>query len=263
MRTVILTRPRAGSPELASALTRAGLTVHHLPTLELSDTINPADDSHLRSHWQQYRGMVLVSQYAAQFAHQHLTRLGLTLAPDVWLGAVGQGTVHTLRERWSSHPLIIAPSLNDTQDSEGLWRAIEAYAPIQPNTPPQRILIARAQSGRDVLRQLLAQAGAQVDIWACYHRNMVDWTATEQRIFTQTIQSPADTLIIITSIEGLNALMAQFPTTDARQAQMRRTTLLTIHPRIAEFAQAQGFANTDWCAPSTLTEHAINWARMI
>ena len=256
MRSVLLTRPQPCSNQLQTQLERANVRVLHLPTLQLSTMQNPEIESHVVQHWHEYTGVVFVSQHAAQFAFEHMQRLGLSFARDTWLGTVGQGTRDTLRNLWPEHTAFISPNVQDSQDSEGLWRAIEANLASQANAA-QRILIIRAQTGRDALLHLAQGAQIACDVWPCYTRTASVWSAAQSEQFQQFNANSG--LIVITSIEGLNGLLAQFPSNHTPH-HLRQHTLITIHPRIAQFAQTLGFDDVRLCSVADLDTQIPIWA---
>ena len=257
MRSVLLTRPQPCSNQLQTQLEGAHVRVLHLPTLQLSTMQNPEIEAHVVQHWHDYTGVVFVSQHAAQFAFEHMQRLGLSFARDTWLGTVGQGTRDTLRNLWPEHTAFISPNVQDSQDSEGLWRAIEANSA----NAAQRILIIRAQTGRDALLHLAQGAQIACDVWPCYTRTALVWSAKQSEQFQQFNANRG--LIVITSIEGLNGLLAQFPPNHPLHHPphpLRQHTLITIHPRIAQFAQTLGFDDVRLCSVADLDTQIPIWA---
>lgn len=253
MRPVLLTRPLPCSNELQTQLKQAGLSVSHLPTLSLSPSAQSEYETRIRNHWRDYTGVIFVSQHAAQFAFQHMQRLELNLAPHTWLGTVGQGTLATLKALWPTHTSFIAPDINDSQDSEGLWRTITTNVDLTN----QRLLIVRAQTGRDVLRQMAQAAHIPCDVWACYTRQTNIWSAQQMAQFRQFDTQLG--LIVITSIDGLNALLAQFEP-ERLPHNLYRHTVVTIHPRIAAFAKKNGFSNVRLCSVADLARQIPVWA---
>ena len=256
MRPVVITRPASPTSDsthpdaLSTALVQAGLTVYHLPTLNLTALHSPEDEARIVPNWPNYTIAMLVSQHAAQFTHQHMTRLGLTWSPNTWLAAVGQGTMHTLQQLWPQHTRFIQPAANDTQDTEGLWRAITAHPELNA---PQNLLIIRAEQGRNTLLHLAQRAGWQTGLWRCYQRSPRLWRREEMAQFT--LACAAHSLLLITSIDGLKALTQQLNPAQLRLAQQQ--TLVTLHPRIAEYAQHAGFSDVHAHAPADLAARII------
>ena len=247
MRTIVLTRPLPCADTLHTQLMQMGLHVYHLPTLSLSAFQDDGAEARIRKHWPNYTVTMFVSQHAAAFAHQHMTRLGLTWPADIRFATVGQGTVDALRQLWPAHQLFIQPASADTQDSEGLWRAIGAHPELQS---PQNLLLIRAEQGRDLLLQLTQQAHWHSDIWPCYRRAPRHWNDDELAQFAHACAQKA--MLVITSIEGLSALIEQLSPELHHTAQQQR--VVAIHPRIAQFAQASGFSDVHVCLPSQLAE---------
>lgn len=245
MRSVILTRPLPCSNQLPLQLAQAGLQVLQLPTLHLSALHSTEHEQHILNDWPRYTVAMFVSQHSAEFAHQHMTRLGLHWPSEIWLSAVGQGTSAMLKNLWPTHTRWIQPQAQDSQDSEGLWRAFASHPQLQE---PQHLLIIRAEQGRNALLQWAQNAHWTTSIWPCYRREPRHWTALEMHQFNQACAHR--TLIVATSIEGLNALTAQLSPEQARLLPQQR--LVTIHPRIAEFAQSAGFSDAHLCAPDQL-----------
>lgn len=257
MRSVIITRPLGNNTQtdaLTQRLAQAGLTLYHLPTLTLTTLQSAPDEAHIRQRWPHYTLTMLVSQNAAHFAQQHMARLGLNWSPNTWLASVGQGTLCTLQQLWPQHTRFIHPDRTDTQDSEGLWRAISAHTELQT---PQNLLIIRAEHGRDALLQQAQQAGWHTDIWRCYQRSLRQWSADELTQFEQACA--AHSLLLITSIEGLDALMTQL--NPAQRLATQAQTLITLHPRIAEHARQSGFSDVHEYTPSELAQGIIELAQ--
>ena len=254
MRAVLLTRPLPCSNELQTQLEQAGLSVVHLPTLTLNPVSHPEHEAQIQKHWHDYTGVIFVSQHAAQFAFDHLQRLGLKLALQTWLGTVGQGTLTTLKSVWPAHTSFIAPDINDSQDSEGLWRAITANVELAK----QRLLIVRAQTGRDVLRKMVQASHIPCDIWACYTRQINVWSTEQMAQFQQFDTQPR--LMVITSIDGLKALLAQFES-EHMPHNLYQHTLVTIHPRIAECAKKAGFNDVRLCPVADLSRKIPIWTK--
>src|SRR5699024_7998408 len=115
---------------------------------------------------------------ALHFYTQALKHCGypLTPRPHVAVAAVGQATAHAVRENvvFSNCP-VICPPAEQPQDSESLWRLLE----------PQikqfaRVLIIRAQTGRDWLSQQLNKVqGLQLTRQAVYRRQPRVWLEDE------------------------------------------------------------------------------------
>lgn len=262
MRPIVFTRPVVHYPNpalqpqthpSAAVLQAMGHMVMELPTLELTPHIEPLACQHVIEHWQDYQGIVFVSQNAAHFAHAQMRTLNLTPSSNQWLGTVGQSSLHTLQHLWPTHPSFISPATNHSQDSQGLWQAINASEQLKTNQP---ILLVRAQNGRNELIHTLSQAAIDCDIWPCYQR--IPYALSPQHIadFTQACQQQA--LIVVSSIQSLQALLHNFESSHPQPWLQCR--LITIHPRITAYAQSIGFSRVLTTEPHTLTQALVQAA---
>ena len=119
-----------------------------------------------------YTVAMFVSQHAAAFAHQHMTRLSFNLSADRF-AAVGQGTVDASRcQLWPAHRLSSSLHLRTIQDSEGLWRAI-AHPELFRS---QNLLLIRVEQSRSVAATLLQHRPlAQRYFRPCYRCTPRHW----------------------------------------------------------------------------------------
>ena len=147
-RTVAVTRARAQTSALAARLRSLGATVIEAPAIRIEplDTPLPA-----------MNGYDLVCVTSPNGAELLLDRLrdarelaGRTVA------AIGPGTAAALRARGVEPDVVPERAV-----AEGL---VEALADV----PAERVLVARAEEGRDVLPDALRARGAQVDLLPLY-----------------------------------------------------------------------------------------------
>lgn len=262
MRSIVFTRPvvhypnpalQPQAPPSVALLQAMGHTVMELPTLELTPHIDPLACQRVIEHWHHYQGIVFVSQNAAHFAHAQMLTLNLTPSSNLWLGTVGQSSLRTLQYLWPTHPTFISPSPDHSQDSQGLWQAIAASDRLKANQP---ILIVRAQTGRDELIHTLNQAAISSHVWPCYQRTPHALSKQHIDQFTQACLQQA--LIVVTSIQSLQALLYNLESSHPQP--WLKCSIITIHPRIATFAQKVGFTNVRTTEPHTLTETLIRVA---
>lgn len=239
MRTVILTRPLPVTDGVAAQLIASNIPYLTLPSMQVCAHIEKDFERDLQQNWSNYDGLMFVSQHAVQFAAERLEALGLTWANHVWIAAVGHATAQAARAHWPDAPLIFPPS-DMPQDSDGLWQTLQATHPIQAG---QRILIVRAQTGRQTFFNYLQAAGAQIDIWACYERTRCIWTSEQINAVQNALQQNG-LVISITSQEGLSALLENLSNLSAAaQINLKQQPILTLHPAIAQYAARLGFQN--------------------
>jgi uroporphyrinogen III methyltransferase/synthase len=147
-RTVAVTRARAQASELAARLRSLGATVVEAPAIRIESLDTPLPP---------VRDYDLVCVTSPNGAELLLDRLhdARDLA-GVRVAAIGPGTARALRERGVEPDLVPARAV-----AEGL---VEALA----GKRFERVLIARAAAGRDVLPDALRARGAHVDVVALY-----------------------------------------------------------------------------------------------
>ena len=242
-RVALLTRPLPVRDGVMETLQAGGMTVLSLPTLHVSAHIDTAFEAHLLQH--NYNGVVCVSQHAVAFVAERLAALNWYFSDDTWFAAVGTASGQALREAWSN-ARVITPELGDTQDTDGLWRVLTRQHLIQPN---QKVLIARAQSGRDVLLHRLQDFGVLVDVWPCYRRDEVRWRDDERHTVLEALNQHG-LVLSITSIEGLRSLLHNLaPIPEVLWQQ----PLVALHPVIAEAARHKGFTRVVCVSPHEMS----------
>ena len=242
-RVALLTRPLPVRDGVMDTLQAGSMTVLSLPTLHVSAHIDAAFEAHLLQH--NYNGVVCVSQHAVAFVAERLAALNGRFSDDTWFAAVGAASGQALHETWPN-ARIITPESGDTQDTDGLWRALTRQHLIQPN---YKVLIARAQSGRDVLLHRLQDSGVLVDVWPCYRRDEVRWRDDERHTVLEVLNQHG-LVLSITSIEGLRSLLRNLaPIPEILWQQ----PLVTLHPVIAEAARHQGFTHVVCVSPHEMS----------
>jgi uroporphyrinogen-III synthase len=132
---------------------------------------------------------------------------------------------------------VIAPAgegADEAPGSEALWPLLNALQPA-----PRRVLILRAEQGREWLGERLREAGAEVSVLAVYRRSARPWTAYATASELSAALAHAPTLVV-TSSEAAQVVRQQI---DAIAPAARETVrLITMHPRIAAALTAAGFA---------------------
>ncbi len=197
--TVVVTRPRHQAGSLASLLERQGASPLVVPMIEIVDPVDEGRalaDAVARVH--DYAWVVLTSPNGAERFCDQL-RDGRDLA-GVRLAAIGPGTAEVLTEHFL-HPELVP----GTYVAESLL----AEFPLPHGPGPHRVLLARAETARDVLPDGLRDLGWQVDVVTAYRTIGVD-PSDEQReqvrsadVVTFTSSSTVDQWIAAFGIEHL------------------------------------------------------------
>jgi uroporphyrinogen III methyltransferase/synthase len=243
--TVVITRPAGQSNELIRQLSAAGIDSLEFPLIDIAPV---ADDAPLRAalgSLERYALVVFVSPNAVDHAFARRDGIWPHALP---VGVVGPGSVQALARHGVAAPAhqVISPnSTNDDEstnfDSEGLFAAIEAS--LGPTgLEGKRVLIVRGDGGREWLADRLREAGAEVEAVAAYRR-IVPEPSIGGWARVHALLAGAPHAWLLTSSEGVRNLheLAQEHLTADELVQLKRATLVTPHPRIAQTARALGF----------------------
>ena len=147
-RTVVVTRARAQASALAARLRDLGAGVVEAPSIRTEPLDAPVPDP---------RSYDLVCVTSPNGAARLLEEVGdaRALAGPI-IAAIGPGTARALREGG-----IVADVIPERAVAEGLVEALQ-------DLPVGRVLIVRAEEGREVLPDALRERGAHVDVVALY-----------------------------------------------------------------------------------------------
>jgi uroporphyrinogen-III synthase len=263
-RPFLVTRPAAAGHALTQALVARGVDAHWLPAFEIGPAPDPALARATLAQLARFDLALFVSPAAVQAT---ATLLGEHTWPaGTAIGAVGAGTRDAaraaLRFDAAAMPLFIAPDdaapddaapdaapADGASGSEAYWQAQRAHDAACGRTP-QRVLILRAEQGRDWLQARFEQAGAQVTRLAVYARVARTWPEKDARWIAQRVTG-VPPVLVVTSSEAVDSLCAAAAAADASGATLRwlqRGRVLALHPRIVARLQGAGFADAV-CVP--------------
>lgn len=233
---VVITRPLAQAHGLAQAVAALRREPVLLPLLEIQPL---DDDTHLKQALTGLAGYALaafVSPNAIDAAFAHID----SWPPGVAIGVVGEGSRAALARHGvtAANATIFCPGNGDTSDTEGLLRALDL-----PALAGRRVLIVRGESGRELMAESFAAAGARVDTVAAYRRALPVLDDALATTLHALLASRNDWLI--TSSEALRGLvgLARQLDGEAGVAKLQQQRLVVPHARIAESARALGFAH--------------------
>lgn len=248
-RTVLVTRPEHQADDLASKLREMGANVLYQPAIEIAEPRDWAPVDRVLRRLDDFDWLVFSSSNGVRYFLNRLPTLGLDLRQlsRVKLAAIGPATADALAEYHLQA---------DVQPDE--YRAEALAAALTPHVRGQRVLLARASRGREVLAELLTAAGAIVEQAVLYESRdittpnadvvealaggRVDWvTVTSSAIarsliamFGETLRKAAIVSIspltaeVLAESGGLSSVVAQTYTTDGIIV-----TILSAHPRKA------------------------------
>lgn len=233
---VVITRPLAQAHGLVQAVAALGREPVLLPLLEIQPLDDDTQLKHTLAGLAGYALAAFVSPNAIDAAFAHID----AWPPGVAIGVVGEGSRAALARHGvtAANATIFCPGNGDTSDTEGLLRALDL-----PALAGRRVLIVRGESGRELMAESFAAAGARVDTVAAYRRALPvldDALATTLHALLATRND-----WLITSSEALRGLvgLARQLDGDAGVARLQQQHLVVPHARIAESARALGFAH--------------------
>ena len=239
---VIITRPGDVGRACTEELTRAGFDAVWWPAFDIALTPSVAAQAAL-AHLTGFDCVVFVSVSAVAAAAK--IRGDTPWPRAVAIAAVGCATAAAARAalRLPDDMRVIAPA-DDTGESgsEMLWPLLKAAA-------PRRVLIARAQRGREWLADQLQAGGAAVTSVAVYSRVARPLSQPQRESLLRWVADGVRTVTVFSSSEAVDLMLE--PAVDEATRALRRGVAVATHPRIAERLRQHGVDSV--IAVSTLT----------
>ena len=240
MNPVVITRPAAQAEALALRLSASGCPVRLFPLLEIQPLADTAELSATLAKLNDYAMVAFVSPNAIDAVFAHLT----DWPKNVIAAVVGEGSRLALARHGvtDANATIISPSDKQRTDSETLLLELDLEV-----LRGQKVLIVRAESGRELLADQLRAAGVDVEQIVAYQR--LAPTLDEARLVALRALLAEKNDWIITSSEALRLLKQMVEQADpaAGWQHFQNKTLILPHPRIAETAKECGFTHINLC----------------
>ena len=243
--TVVITRPAGQSAALAAQLEAAGIATLDFPLIEIVPVEDVAPLQAALVALERYALVVFVSPNAVDYAFAEFDSIWPHALP---VGVVGPGSVAALARHGVEAPAyrVITPTAAADDDvarfdSEALFAAIDASFGAA-SLEGKRVLIVRGDGGREWLADRLREGGVEVETVAAYRRLVPEPSiGAWSRVHELLAGEPHAWLI--TSSEGVRNLdeLAHEHLNAGEIAQLKRATLVTPHPRIAQTARGLGF----------------------
>lgn len=220
---VVLTRPVARQEGLIDALTQHGVSVLSLPALSI-EPLAPIHQAPLQPQAMPYDLIVFVSRAAVEYfpegIYEHHTQ--------AILASVGSRTYQAIKNRFVDAPTVLCPAEGSNQDSEALW------AVLQPELSKiKRVLIVRAQNGRDWLHDQFIAKGCQVDYLAVYARRPLAWSASQLDSLISHIETQTPLVWLFTSLQAFESIELAFKKSGVEPSAAIQAFVVT-HPKLIE-----------------------------
>lgn len=231
---VVITRPRAQAEPLAARLAGLGIRADIFPLLE----IQPLEDSGAlaaaMARLGDYALVAFVSPNAVDAAFPFIAEW----PAGVIAAVVGAGSRQALARHGltDANARLAFPADPHRTDSETLLDVLDLAA-----LRARKVLIVRAETGRELLAERLRDAGIEVDKVAAYRRCAPPLDAARSRQLAALLAAGHDW--VITSSEALRNLQQDVLQIagPAGWDAIRACGLIVPHHRIAEAAEAMGF----------------------
>jgi len=229
-RRVLVTRPRHQAEEMVRKLELLGAVPHLLPTMEIREPSDfaPLDAALDRLREKGWDWLVFTSANGVNGFLKRLFARGQDLRAlgDVLIAAIGPKTAEALH-RFHLNADVVPDS---TYSSEGL---VDALA---EQVRGKRVLLARADRGRDLLREELSKV-AHVEQVVTYEQ--VDKVDTTADAFAALRRGEIE-FITLTSSNIARALLAAFDDTMRGRVQRGDVKLVAISPETGKAIHAGG-----------------------
>jgi uroporphyrinogen III methyltransferase/synthase len=224
---VLITRPRAQAADMARLVEALGGTTCTLPLIE----IRPLDDwsavDQVIGRLGSYAWMVFTSANGVDAFLGRMRTLGrdLSALAPARLAAIGPGTASALRRHHLEPDLVPAE-----------YRSEALVESLRPRLAGKRVLLVRADRGREVLRDELARVG-EVEQVAAYIQADVP---TPDRESLAALRDGRIDYVALTSSNIARAFAAVLDDPCRAQLASARTRIVTISPVTTSTARAFG-----------------------
>lgn len=232
----IVTKPAPAGLVLCERLVQAGWPTLFLPAFTLEVAPDPELVARTLANLAQFDLAVFVSPNAVRAVSKEM--IAAWPAPTA-IGAVGDATRCAVETELTgaASAALIAPAPGDDSGSEGFWKAWTAH-----KRKARRVLILRAQSGREWLAERFTSEAAVVETLAVYARRDCVLDAAQRRTIEAAIARSNVARVLYSSSEAIEALDRQLAEIAGAHAWLRQGTALATHPRIAQRLHALGFS---------------------
>jgi uroporphyrinogen-III synthase len=238
---VIVTRPAAAGERLHGRLIASGWDAVWCPAFDLGAAPDAGAASTVLQALQRFDLVVFVSPNAV--------RASLPLVEQPWptqvaIGAVGEATAAAVRAELALAPgtALIAPA-GDAAGSEAFWAAW-----LDSGKSARRVLILRAQHGREWLAERFSAAGAEVEVLPVYTRVDHRLDAAAGTLMQQAMAEQRPSVGVFSSSEAVDALDRQLSVQDGAAQWLRHGCALATHERIRERLLDAGYKRVEMTA---------------
>ncbi len=229
---VLVTRPRDQAGDLVRPLEELGATVSVLPTVEIRELADFSALDAVLDRLSRYRWLVFTSSNGVHAFIRRLRQRGQDLRAlgGLSLAVIGPATAEVLRGYY------LEPDLVPEE-----YRSESLAAALRERVRGQRVLLARADRGREVLRELLGEV-AEVEQVAVYRQvdaGEGDPLGANPGVREQLRSGEID-LVTLTSSNVARALLRDLDAATRGQIEQGHVRLVSISPVTSEAIRGFG-----------------------
>jgi uroporphyrinogen III methyltransferase/synthase len=244
-RTIVITRAKSQSDELASALEELGAAIIRFPTIQIVEPSSWAPLDAAIEKLDDYDWIVFTSANGVRYFFRRLSQCHKQIGRQV-ICAIGPATAKALECEDARADVTAKDSR-----AEGVLAAIIEYAGGEQNLSALRFLIPRAQMARDLLPTELRRLGAQVDSVEVYRNVMPDINRQEALELFERRSIDAITFTSPSTVSNFAALVGKSDLSEL----LAGVVVACIGPVTAATADEYGLKNV--LQPETQTASAL------
>jgi uroporphyrinogen-III synthase len=226
-RRILICRPEPEASRLAQAFRAAGAEVRQMPLMAREPLPEAPERRSILQELDNFSHIIAVSPYAASLLLDEIDHWWPQVPMGIQWYGVGAGTAAVFAEHgllpnkpengWTSEALLALPGLQDLEH--------------------EKVLLARGEDGRELIRQTLEQRGARITVLPLYRRFRPYYAANELQ---DNFAAFRPEVIIALSGETLNNLI---DVGSAFQQTLHDALLVVPAERVSEHAHKAGFRN--------------------
>lgn len=240
---VIVTRAAEAGARLRQRLQAAGWDTMVWPVFEIGPAPDPELARRMLHRLDEFDLALFVSPAAVRATAALLDR---TWPSTARIGAVGAATGVAVQEvlKPPAGTLVIAPASEGSTGSEAFWAEWE-----RRRCAARRVLVLRAQHGREWLAERFAAAGAAVEVLAVYSRTDCTTDPAARRELQHAMASSVPAIVVFSSSEAIDALDRQMADIDGARNWLRQGVAIATHERVRERLLGAGYTQVELSAP--------------
>ena len=217
---LISTRPYEKNIVLLKGLKNTNISLLNHPLTEIKPLKDYAKFDSILSNLKNYQHIIFISTNAVDFFVERFKSLSIELSDHIIFSSIGPITQEALENQFNIN--VHCPE--EIYDSKHLIKN-----KIFNNLQDKKVLIIRGVGGREVLKDMLEEKGAEVNYGECYVRNYLPINLNQLRQETQNYNS---IFLIISSYESAKHFLTQNKTNG--WDWLESVKIIVNHPKIKD-----------------------------